>query len=87
VWREYAKIRMRNLVTEYNTIYKDAYRKNPSARTLERWFHKAVEALGYVSSNVVVDGNVWLKVWHDGNLDEDKIRELYAELKGSDKND
>lgn len=79
VWMDYAKIRFRKHVLEYNIYYNDANRKIPSERTLERWLHKAVEALGYVSSTVVVDDNVWLKVWHDGNMDEDKIRKLYHE--------
>ena len=68
----------------YNIYYKDGLPKNFPKTTLKRWFHKAVEALGYVSSNVVVDGNVWLKVWHDGNLDQDQIRQLYHELKSGD---
>jgi hypothetical protein len=86
VWFELADFTFDTLVIEYNIYYNDVNRKNDrqnlSKRTLRRWFQRAVEALGYVSTNVVVDGNVWLKVWHDGNLDQDKIRKLYRELKG-----
>jgi hypothetical protein len=90
VWMDYAKITFDTLVIDNISIYNDVNRKkgkktakkNLSKRTLRRWFEKAVKALGYVSANVVVDCNVWLKVYHNGNLDQNKIRQLYAEVKG-----
>jgi hypothetical protein len=81
VWREYVKFRMCTVVLESIFYYKDAQAKNPAKETLNRWFHKAVHLLGYESTIVTIGGNVRLKVWHDGNLDEEKIRKLYAEMK------
>jgi hypothetical protein len=81
VWRDYVKFRMCTVVLESIFYYKDAQAKNPAKETLNRWFHKAVHLLGYESTIVTIGGNVRLKVWHDGNLDEEKIRKLYAEMK------
>lgn len=82
VWMDCAKIRFCSNVIEYISIYKSAKAKIPAKETLNRWFYKAVELLGYESTTVTIGGNVRLKVYHDGNLDQDKIRKLYHELKG-----
>ena len=83
VWREYAKIRIRKrVIVINNTMYKSAQPNFPSVRSIERWFQRAVELLGYESTIITIGGNVRLKVWHDGNLDENKIRKLYHEMKG-----
>ena len=81
VWMDFAKIRFCSNVIEYISIYKSAKAKIPAKETLNRWFYKAVELLGYEATIVTIGGNVRLKVYHDGNLDQDKIRKLYHELK------
>ena len=53
---------------------------NKSQRTVLRFLERAAKQLGYESTIVTIGGNVRLKVWHAGNLDVDKIRELYAEV-------
>ena len=80
VWMDGAKIRFCSNVVEYISIYKSAKAKIPAKETLNRWFYKAVELLGYESTIVTIGGNVRLKVWHDGNLNIEKIRKLYHEL-------
>jgi len=52
-----------------------------SRRTTLRWLQRAVELLGYEATTITIGGNVRLKVYHDGNLDENKIRQAYFELK------
>lgn len=81
VWMACAKIRFDTLVIDNNSIYNDV-KANFSDRTIYRWFNKTVELLGYESTIVTIGGNVRLKVYHDGNLDENKIRKAYLELKG-----
>lgn len=82
VWMDYAKISFRKLVIEYNTIYNGAKTNFPSARSLERWFYKAVKALGYIVTDVTIPGvRGRIKVYHDGDLNADKIRQAYHELK------
>jgi hypothetical protein len=80
-WMDCAKISFRKFVIEYKSIYKNAKTNFPSIRTLERWFYKAVETLGYTVEDVTIPGmRGRIKVYHDGNLDQDKIHELYNEL-------
>lgn len=67
---------------ECNSIYillQTWHSENLSRRTMLRWFQRAVKLLGYEATTVTIGGNVRLKVWHDGNMDEDKIRKLYHE--------
>ena len=68
------------------SIYKCDIPKNLSRMTIFRWFNRAVKLLGCQSTTVTIPtgnrGPVNLKVFHDGNLDQDKIRKLYNELKG-----
>jgi len=48
-----------------------------------RWFQRAVTAQGYIVTDVTIPGVPGrIKVYHDGNLDQDRIRKLYAEVKG-----
>ena len=59
----------------------------PTGGTLNRWFYRAVSQLDYVSTNLICQKSgvgVKLKVWHNGNLDVDKIRELYQQSTSSD---
>jgi len=57
-----------------------------SRRTIFNWFNRAVKLLDYESMTVTIPtgnrGPVNLKVYHNGNLNKDKIREAYNELKG-----
>jgi len=78
---DYAKISFDTLVIEYNIYYNDV-KTNFSERTKYRWFQRAVTMLGYIVTDVTipsVPGRI--KVYHDGNLDQDKIRKAYFELK------
>ncbi len=82
VWMDYAKISFRKLVIEYIFYYNGAKTNFPSARSLERWFYKAVKALGYIVTDVTIPGvRGRIKVYHDGDLNADKIRQAYHELK------
>jgi hypothetical protein len=81
VWFDYAKISFDTLVIDYNIYYNDV-KTNFSERTKYRWFQRAVTILGYIVTDVTipsVPGRI--KVYHDGNLDQDKIRKAYFELK------
>jgi hypothetical protein len=82
VWFDYAKISFAKLVTDNKSIYKRC-KTNFSERTMYYWFQRAVTALGYIVTNVTipsVPGRI--KVYHDGNLDANKIRKAYFDLKG-----
>ena len=82
VWFDCAKISFDTLVIDNKSIYNDV-KTNFSERTMYRWFQRAVTALGYIVTDVTipsVPGRI--KVYHDGNLDKDKIRKAYHELKG-----
>ena len=62
------------------TLLQEWHSENLSRRTTLRWFQRAVKQLDYEATTVTIGGNVRLKVYHDGNLDENKIRKLYHEI-------
>jgi hypothetical protein len=57
----------------------------PTGGTLQEWFYRVVAQLGLMSTTLTCQrsstgqGNATLKVWHNGNLDPDKIRALYQQ--------
>ena len=70
-----------------NSIYnllQTLHSENFSRRTILYWLQRAVKQLDYESTTIAIGGNVRLKVYHDGNLNQNKIRKLYHELKGGD---
>jgi hypothetical protein len=82
VWFDCAKISFTRLVIEYISIYK-ACKTNFSHGLIQKWFTKIVQELGYIVTDVTipsVPGRI--KVYHNGNLDQDKIQQLYVEVKG-----
>ena len=82
VWMDAAKISFATLVIDNKSIYNDC-KTNFSERTMYYWFNKAVEMLDYRATDVTIPGvRGRIKAYHDGNLDQVKIRKLYAEVKG-----
>jgi hypothetical protein len=71
-----------NRIYIYIQALHSEFLKKLSRRTILYWFQRAVKLLGYEPTTVTIGGNVRLKVYHDGNLDQGKVRQLYAEMKG-----
>jgi hypothetical protein len=71
-----------NRIYIYIQALDSEFLKKLSRATIFNWFNRAVKLLNYEATTVTIGGNVRLKVYHDGNLDANKIRKAYLELKG-----
>jgi len=69
-----------NRIYIYIQTLNSEFLKKLSRTTIFYWFNRAVKQLDYGSTTVTIGGNVRLKVYHDGNLNIDKIQKLYHEL-------
>ena len=86
VWSEllakFSEFNACNRIYIYIQTLNSEFLKKLSRTTIFYWFNRAVKLLGYQSTTVSIGGNVRLKVYHGGNLDQGKIRQAYLELKG-----
>jgi hypothetical protein len=71
-----------NRIYIYIQTLHSEFLKKLSRKTIFNWFNRAVKLLGYEPTTVTIGGNVRLKVYHSGNLDQNKIRQAYFDLKG-----
>jgi hypothetical protein len=71
-----------NRIYIYIQALDSEFLKKLSRATIFNWFNRAVKLLNYEATTVTIGGNVRLKVYHSGNLDQNKIRQAYFDLKG-----
>ena len=68
-----------NCTSIYNLV-QNGNSENYIRKTMFYQLERAVKVLNYKATTIAIGGNVRLKVYHDGNLDQDKIREVYQQI-------